>query len=96
MDGWLTLQGTVISVDSGSLVVRTTSGEEIVLEGRTWSFAQEQSFSAQVGDTLSLLGFYEDGDFEVGKIENQSSGRVVEVRDTTGRPLWAGGGRRGG
>jgi hypothetical protein len=112
VDGWLQLQGTVASVDGDALVLKATSGEEIVVEGRPWQFAQEQGCSAQAGDQMTLTGFYEEGEpstglgqssvypagqhFEVSRIENISSGQVILIRDEDGRPLWAGRGRRGG
>ncbi len=101
---WLTFAGSVVSVDADALVVQTASGEPVTVENRAWWFAQEQGFWAEVGDAVTLLGFYEGGEpaagaghsFEVGRIENLSSGQTVLLRETGGRPLWAGRGRRGG
>jgi len=93
---WLTIQGTVVSVDANTLVVQTSSGEQVTVENRAWWFAQEQGFSAQVGDQVTLVGFYEDDALEVGRIEDAANGQTVLVRDENGRPLWAGRGRRGG
>jgi hypothetical protein len=96
VEEWLTLQGTVVSVDADVLVVQTVSGEQVTMENRPWWFAQEQGFSAQVGDQVTLIGFYEDDRFEVGQIDDITKGQTVLVRDENGRPLWAGRGRRGG
>jgi hypothetical protein len=96
VEEWLTLQGTVVSVDADVLVVETASGEQVTMENRPWWFAQEQGFSAQVGDRVTLIGFYEDDRFEVGQIDDIPEGQTVLVRDENGRPLWAGRGRRGG
>jgi len=96
VEEWLTLQGTVVNVDADTLVVQTVNGEQVTIENRPWWFAQEQGFSAQVGDQVTLIGFYEDNDFEVGQIDDITSGQTVLVRDENGRPLWAGRGRRGG
>jgi RNase P/RNase MRP subunit p29 len=93
---WLTIQGAVVSVDANTLVVQADSGEQVAVEKRAWWFAQEQGFSAQVGDQVTLVGFYEGDDFEVGQIEDAANGQTVLVRDENGRPLWAGRGRRGG
>ena len=92
---WLTLQGVVVSVDEDALVVRVDSSEEVVVEGRPWRFAQEQGFSTQVGDKVTLVGFYEDGTFEAGQISDATNGQTVLIREESGRPLWAGRGRRG-
>jgi hypothetical protein len=93
---WLTAQGMVVSADSGALVVALAGGDELTIDGRTWSYAQEQGFRADPGDVVTLVGFDEDGDFEVGQIGNDTTGQLVQIREETGRPLWAGGGRRGG
>jgi hypothetical protein len=96
VEEWLTLQGTVVSVDADVLVVQTVSGEQVTMENRPWWFAQEQGFSAQVGDQVTLIGFYEGDRFEVGQMDDITKGQTVLVRDENGRPLWAGRGRRGG
>jgi hypothetical protein len=92
---WLTIQGTVVNVDSYALVVETAGGEEIVVDGRAWRFVQEQGFSVHAGDVVSLVGFYEGEDLEVGKIDSITSGQTVQIREESGRPLWAGRGRQG-
>jgi hypothetical protein len=96
VEGWLVLQGAIVSVDPDTLVVQTDSGQQVVVENRAWWFAQEQGFSAQVGDQVTLTGFYEGGEFEVGQIDDATSSQTVLIRDENGRPLWAGRGRRGG
>jgi maltose-binding protein MalE len=95
VEEWLTLQGTIVSVDADTLIVQTVSGEQVAMENRPWWFAQEQGFSAQAGDQVTLIGFYEGGDFEVGQIDDTTNGQTVLVRDENGRPLWAGRGRQG-
>ncbi len=96
VDEWLTLEGIVVSVDGDALVVQTDSGEQVVVENRPWWFAQEGGFSARVGDQVTLVGFYENDDLEVGQIRNVTSGQAVRIREESGRPLWAGRGRRSG
>jgi hypothetical protein len=95
VDEWLTLSGTVTSVDASLLSVQFDNGEQVEMLGRPWRFAQEQGFTAQVGDRVIVVGFYEGDEFEVGQIDNASSGLSVVIREDSGRPLWAGGGRRG-
>ena len=92
---WLLIEGTVVSVDENTLVVQTTADTQVRVENRAWWFAQEQGFSAQSGDQVTLTGFYEGADFEVGQIANDTSNQIVLIRDETGRPLWAGFGRGG-
>ena len=93
VDEWLTVQGTVISVDEEELHVQADDGILMVVGHRPWSFAQEQDFSAQAGDEVTLTGFYEGEEFEVGRIENVTSGQSVLLRDENGRPMWAGRGQ---
>jgi hypothetical protein len=96
MAEWLALQGAVVSVDKDALVVQIDSGAQVIVDGRAWSFAREQEFSAEVGDQVTLVGFYEDGDFEVGQIDDLTNGQTALLRDEDGRPMWAGRGYRGG
>ncbi|MFN2290619.1 MAG: hypothetical protein ACK2UC_05450 [Anaerolineae bacterium] len=94
VDEWVTLSGSIQAVNADEMIVLTRDGQEIVVDGRAWRFAQEQGFTAQVMHSISLTGFYEDGDFEVGQIDDLSTGKSVSLRDTSGRPLWAGRGGR--
>jgi len=87
---WTTVQGTVMSVDSVAMTVQTAKGEQIVLQNRPWTFALEQKFAAKVGDTVSMSGFYQNGQFEVGQLQNVTTGATAQVRDQSGRPNWAG------
>ncbi len=94
--GSVTLQGTVVSVDENAMIVQTDTGEQVVVENRPWLYAQESQFIAQRGDRVRLSGFYEGDSFEVAQIENLTTGQAVALRDQSGRPGWAGRGRRGG
>jgi hypothetical protein len=95
VDIWLQLHGAVVSVDADVLVIRIADGTQVSVENRPWWFAQEQGFSAQIGDEITLTGFYEDDAFEVGRIDDVTTGQTVLLRDEDGRPMWAGRGRRG-
>jgi len=96
VDEWITLQGTVTAVDANLLEVTTSDGKVIVVENRAWWFATEQGFMLELGDTVSLVGFYEDVDFEAGSITNLGTSQTVSLRDADGRPLWSGRGNGGG
>ena len=39
-----------------------------------------------------MTGFYEDGEFKAGTVENLTTGETIILRDETGRPMWAGAG----
>lgn len=90
---WVTLQGTVQSVSVDEVVIAASTGETILLDGRAWSFAQQAGFSMQAGEQVTLTGFYEEGDFEIGMVEDLTNGQSIQLREQSGRPAWAGNGR---
>ena len=90
---WILLQGAAVSIDENALIVKLPSGELITIENRPWWFIQDQGFSAEVGDEIELSGFYEGEDFETGQLTNLTTNLTVDVREDSGRPLWAGGGQ---
>ena len=92
---WLTLTGTVESLETDLWVVVLSDGTALEIEGRILSYLEEQGFSVNSGDSLNLMVFIENEDYEVGQIENLTTGEIAVVRDENGRPLWAGG-RQGG
>lgn len=87
---WLTLTGTVTSVDETTLKVNVTDTTTVEVANRAWWYAQSQGFAVAPGDQISLYGFYEGEWFEAGRITNVTSGASVTLRDETGRPMWAG------
>ena len=92
----VTLEGAVMSASADELALALSDGSQLVIDGRAWSYAQEQGFTALVGETLTLTGFYEDdAAFEIIAMQNQTSGAGVTLREASGRPGWAGRGRGG-
>jgi len=86
--------GTVTQVNENLLVVVSDSGYEIVIENRAWWFATDAGFAVEINDSVALNGFYETADkFEVLYIKNLTKGIEVQIREESGRPLWAGNGR---
>jgi hypothetical protein len=57
---------------------------------RSWRYAMDKGFVPKVGDQLTLNGFYENGEFEVGVLTNEASGDMLRIRDKTGAPMWSG------
>jgi len=94
VEEWITYSGVVESVSSDVWVISLENDSRLELDGRMLRYLIEQGFTVDEGDTLTLTGFYDGDDFEVGKIENTTAGDILLVRDENGRPLWAGG--RGG
>lgn len=92
--GMVSFTGTVTQVNGDLLVILSEKGNEIVIENRAWWFATDAGFSAGIGDSIALNGFYEAVDkFEVSYIENLTKGVEVQIREGSRRPLWAGDGR---
>ena len=90
---WQTVIGTVSSVDASHAEIILSDGRSVEVGGRAWQLAAAQNFTAHAGDSVTLHGFDENGVFQIGQIDNQSNGQTLSLRDTTGRPLWAGRGR---
>jgi hypothetical protein len=86
---WETLTGTVIAIDS-EVTIQTAEGEVLVSMGQS---AYWESFGLELGDKLSVAGFYEDGEFKAGIVENLTAGETIVLRDEAGHPMWAGQGR---
>lgn len=85
-------EGIVVQVSDESLTLETGHESPLILEGRAWRYSQEMGFYPTIGETLALKGFYESGELKITVIENTSTGTRVLLRETTGRPAWAGGG----
>lgn len=94
VEEWATREGVVIASNEEMLTILLDDGESLVIEGRAWSFAQEQNLAVDINDRLVLHGFFEGDTFEVGHIDNLTTQQAVALREESGRPLWAGRGRR--
>jgi hypothetical protein len=95
VETWGTLEGVLSSAADDLWIITLNDGTTFEIEGCALSFAIELGFQASAGDQLRLTGFYENEDFKVGVIENLTTGEIVTLREESGRPLWAGGGRGG-
>jgi len=76
-----------------AVVVRTDDGRELLVGLGQSSYREAQGFALEVGDRVTVEGFYEDGEFKAGTLQNLATGEALVLRDTTGRPMWAGAGR---
>ena len=90
--GWLTVTGAVSAVASDQVEIRTATGV-VTLEGQPLSYVREQRFALKVGDRVTVAGFEDGGAFRIAEVTNLESGSAVTLRDTSGRPAWAGRGR---
>ena len=86
---WETLTGTVTGID-GEVTIQTAEGEMLIGMGQS---AYWQDFQLDVGDEITITGFHEDGQFKAGSVENLTTGETINLRDGSGRPMWAGRGR---
>ena len=89
------VMGTVVQApDAGSeLIIASASGEEVqVGTGPGWLAAQR--FGIESGDSATIVGFWEDGEFKATEIT--IDGETIVLRDESGRPMWAGQGRNAG
>lgn len=96
VDEWITLDGTLISFQGGSMTMSTPDGALISFQTGQPRFFAEQGVTFQVGDQISMLGFYQGEQFSAGEITQLSTGLRVMLRDPNGRPLWAGPGSGNG
>jgi hypothetical protein len=90
---WQIVIGTVSSVDASYLEITLSDGRSVEVGGWAWQLAVAQNFTADIDDSVTVHGFDENGAFQIGQIDNQSNGQTLSLRDTTGRPQWAGRGR---
>jgi hypothetical protein len=89
---WENLIGEVVVVGN-EITVKTTDGEVVVGLGQE-QYRQDAGFAVALGDTVSIRGYLEDGEFKAGSIENMTTEESLALRLETGRPLWAGNGRQ--
>lgn len=87
---WETITGVVVAVE-GEVTIETTTGDIVIGMGQA---AFWQDFALKIGDEISVTGYHEDGEFKAGSVENRTSGATITLRDTSGRPMWAGRGQR--
>jgi hypothetical protein len=91
---WISYSASVVEVNQETLTLEQVDGAQLVIEGRAWRYAQESGFTAAPGHEVHVKGFYEEGEFKLGTMEDLTTRASVEVRDESGRPLWSGRGRR--
>ncbi len=87
----ITIEGVVQNQDDESLTILSDTAESILIDGRSFRYLSENSIQINVGDRVSLSGFYGNGTFEVSKITNLTSGGALMLRGADGHPAWAGG-----
>jgi hypothetical protein len=94
-EDWITVDGTVTGVGTQALTMQTQTGEMLTLQLGSAAFMAEQGVTFASSDPISVLGFWQDGQFRAGEITKTATGERVMLLDPNGRPLWAGPGRAG-
>ncbi len=60
-------------VSNGELTVTTDQGDILIGLGQQW-YREQADFVVKVGDQVRIRGYYEDGEFKAGTVENLSLG----------------------
>jgi len=94
-DAWVTLEGTVVSVDLSTLLFETVDGEQLALQLGQQAFMQQQGITFAPGEAVRVLGFWQGTTFRAGEITRLATGQRLMLLDPNGRPLWGGPGRNG-
>ncbi len=94
-DAWVTLEGTVTSFQGATLEMLTSAGKTLVLNLGQARFVESQGINFVQGDTIAVLGFWQNETFRAGEITKLETGERLMLLDPNGRPLWGGPGRGG-
>jgi uncharacterized protein YdeI (BOF family) len=85
----ITISGTVGMVVGNSFMLSDGSGETIVDAGPRWY----QDITVTPGEQVTVVGEYDNGDLDASRI-TRANGEVITIRNSPGRPPWAGGPNR--
>jgi hypothetical protein len=88
---WVTVAGTVNSFDGVGVSLTTDDGAPLWVQFGQSRYVSAQGVAFNAGDHVTVNGFEENGQFQAGSVVNDTTGQTLNLRDTTGRPLWAGG-----
>jgi hypothetical protein len=95
VDEWVTVEGTITAINRSQVTMELTDGESLTFQMGQPRFAESQQITLQIGDEISVLGFYEGDQFSAGEVTVLATGETIMLRDPNGRPLWAGPGGSG-
>jgi len=90
---WTTVTGTVNSFDGVGVSLTTAAGAPLWVQLGQSRYVTAQGVTFTADDHLTVRGFTENGQFQAGTVTNDTTGQTLNLRDATGRPLWAGGGQ---
>lgn len=92
-DQWITVEGVVSALTNNGLVIETADAQSLTISFGRADFWQTQDVMFAVGDSISMLGFWQGEQFSAGQVTKTTTGERILLRDPNGRPLWAGPGR---
>jgi hypothetical protein len=91
---WQTVEGIVVETDE--LVIQLDSGKTLQIGLGPSHYRESQGFALSAGERVQVDGYIEDGEFKAAQVTKLDSGESIVLRDPSGRPMWAGQGRRSG
>ena len=86
-----TIEGVVI--ETNDLVIETASGETVQVGLGPIAYREAQGFVLETQQNVRVAGYWEDGEFKATLLENLTTNQSIVLRDSSGRPMWAGQGR---
>lgn len=92
-DEWVTIEGSVTALTNNGVIIQTPDAQALTISFGRADFWQTQNIVFEVGDAISMLGFWQGDQFNPGQVTKVSTGERILLRDPNGRPLWAGPGR---
>jgi hypothetical protein len=87
----ITVTGTVNSFNGAGVSLTTDDGAPLWVQFGQSRYVSAQGVAFNVGDHITATGFYENGQYQAGKVVNDTTQQTLNLRDASGRPLWAGG-----
>jgi hypothetical protein len=82
-----------VVVETDELFIETAEGETVQVGLGPSAYREAQGFVLQLEETVRINGYWEDDEFKAIQLENLTTGQSIVLRDTAGRPMWAGQGR---
>jgi hypothetical protein len=89
----MSVSGVVDSLDGSEMLLLGDMGETTAVGLGRSSYWESLGVALQPGDAVVVVGHLEDGELEAQTLTMVATGQTVVLRDASGRPMWAGGGR---
>jgi hypothetical protein len=86
-----TIEGVVVATDE--LVIETASGKTVQVGLGPIAYREALGFVLDTKQNVRISGYWEDGEFKATQLENLTTNQSIVLRDSSGRPMWAGQGR---